>query len=408
MKFIHTSDWHLGQHFYRFDREEEHRHFFDQLAGLLRREEPDALLVCGDIFDSALPAAQVQRLFVEELLRLHEASPGTRILLTAGNHDSGSRLEVMKPLLRPLNIDVFGCARRTEEEGFDPAQFIVPIEHCGRNVGWVLAIPYFHPWNYPATEPDLERDKRQRAFFRRMLEAAAAGNEDQLPVVMMAHLAVAGCEANRRDDGEIGRLESQPLDELGSGYDYLALGHIHRPQTIDNPAGRVRYCGSPFAMSFSEEFAHSVAVVEIDRHGAEPRVRCEEIRPLRRVKSLPARPASLEEGIAALRTLEKEDPSYVRVVVSAAEPLPPDAEARAVEAVRGKLCRLCEVRREAKKRATTDPDANRFDEIEQIQAIRPEVIAGEAFARKYGAEMNDELRTLLRQAIADVTESNRQ
>lgn len=407
MKFIHTSDWHLGQRFFRFDRDEEHRHFFDQLAGLLRREMPDALLVSGDIFDSALPTAQVQSLFVEELLRLHEASPGTRILLTAGNHDSGSRLEVMKPLLRPLNIDVFGCVRRTQEGGFDPAQFIVRIERGGRNVGWVLAIPYFHPWNFPAAEPDLERDKRQRAFFRRMLEAAATCNGERLPVVMMAHLAVAGCEVNRRDEGVIGQLESQPLEVLGTGYDYLALGHIHRPQNIATE--RARYCGSPFAMSFSEEFAHSVAVVEIDRHGDDPRVRCEEIRPLREVKSLPVKPASLEEGIEALRALAEEDPSYVRVVVSAAEPLPPDAEARALEAVRDKQCRLCEVRREAKTRAAAgQADASRFDEVGQIQAIRPEEIAGEAFARKYGTEMNDELRTLLRQAITDVTESNRQ
>lgn len=408
MKFIHTSDWHLGQRFYRFDREEEHRHLFDQLAGLLRREAPDALLVSGDIFDSALPSAQVQSLFVEELLHLHEASPETRILLTAGNHDSGSRLEVMKPLLRPLGIDVFGCARRPENGNFDPAQFIVPIIRRGRNLGWVLAIPYFHPWNYPSTEPDLERDKRQRAFFRRMLEAAAACNGEQLPVVMMAHLAVAGSEANRPDEGAIGRLESQPLEELGSGYDYLALGHIHRPQTVDAPAGRVHYSGSPFAMSFSEEFPHSVSVVEIDRHGAGPRVRREEIRPLRAVKNLPAEPASLEAGLEALRALADDDPSYVRVVVSAAEALPPDAEARAVESVSGKQCRLCEVRRQAKPRTESTAEASRFDEVEQIHAIRPEEIAREAFARKYGTEMNDDLRNLLLRAIADVTESNRQ
>ncbi|MCM1452692.1 MAG: exonuclease subunit SbcD, partial [Clostridium sp.] len=75
MKFVHTSDWHIGQRFYRYDRDEEHLHFFAQLARILAEERPDALLVSGDIYDTAAPSAQSQRLLAHALMDLRAACP---------------------------------------------------------------------------------------------------------------------------------------------------------------------------------------------------------------------------------------------------------------------------------------------------------------------------------------------
>ena len=88
MRIVHTSDWHLGQNFYRFDREEEHLCFFEQLAEVLRRERPDALVVSGDVFHNSAPSISAQRLFVEGVMMLADSSPETTIVITAGNHDS--------------------------------------------------------------------------------------------------------------------------------------------------------------------------------------------------------------------------------------------------------------------------------------------------------------------------------
>ena len=112
MKIIHTSDWHIGQIFNEYERTEEHLAFFRTLAGITAREKPDALLVSGDIFHNPLPSAQSQKMYADAILGLKEASPGTTVVITAGNHDSGSRLEVFKELWDMAGVKVVGCLSR--------------------------------------------------------------------------------------------------------------------------------------------------------------------------------------------------------------------------------------------------------------------------------------------------------
>ena len=92
-RFIHTSDWHLGQNFYGYDRSEEQRDFLRQLADIVREQEPDALLVSGDIFHTAAPSSAAVSLYVNAMIDIHEACPGMSIIVIAGNHDSAARLE---------------------------------------------------------------------------------------------------------------------------------------------------------------------------------------------------------------------------------------------------------------------------------------------------------------------------
>ena len=94
MRIIHTSDWHIGQSFYNYSRDDEHRHFAKQLANEIYRLKPDTLIVAGDIFDVAVPSIQAQRLLVEILTMLHDACPSMKIVLIAGNHDRASRLDI--------------------------------------------------------------------------------------------------------------------------------------------------------------------------------------------------------------------------------------------------------------------------------------------------------------------------
>ncbi len=89
MKLIHTSDWHLGHTLYSYNREDEFRDFICQLAHIVRNEHPDAILISGDIFDSALPTLSARRLWTDALLELKVACPGMTVVATAGNHDSG-------------------------------------------------------------------------------------------------------------------------------------------------------------------------------------------------------------------------------------------------------------------------------------------------------------------------------
>ena len=110
-KFIHTSDWHLGQNFYGYDRSEEQRDFLRQLAAIVAQEQPDALLVSGDIYHTAAPSSAAVSMYVEGMLDIHDACPSMAIVVIAGNHDSASRLESDSLLWRLAGVRVLGGIR---------------------------------------------------------------------------------------------------------------------------------------------------------------------------------------------------------------------------------------------------------------------------------------------------------
>jgi hypothetical protein len=110
--FIHTSDWHLGQNFYGYDRSEEQGDFLSQLADLVRKRQPDALLVSGDIFHTAAPSSAAVNLYVNAMLDIHKACTTMEIIVIAGNHDSASRLDSDQRLWRLANVRVLGGISR--------------------------------------------------------------------------------------------------------------------------------------------------------------------------------------------------------------------------------------------------------------------------------------------------------
>ena len=389
MRIVHTSDWHLGQNFYRFDREEEHLCFFEQLAEVLRRERPDALVVSGDVFHNSAPSISAQRLFVEGVMMLADSSPETTIVITAGNHDSGSRLDAERLLWRRLGVHVVGGCQRLPDGTFDPNQFVVEIS----GKGYIIAAPYFHTSNYPLASADMDREDRQRGFFDALLGSVG---DTGLPVVMMAHLAVAGCDTLGHEDEPVGGMLKENLSELGEGYDYLALGHIHRPQQI-NP--RVYYSGSPLPLSFSEAYSHFVNIVEIAERGALPTVEQVGIVPQRRVKTVPQGGAPLQEALDSLGDLDDADDSYIRVLVDQEDVIAADAEDRARKIVDGKACRFCEIRRKPRKYVPKNGDLPEITEIEDFTQIKPIDIVRRSYERKTGTAMNDLLIEMMNRAI---------
>lgn len=391
IRILHTSDWHIGQHFYRFDREEEHQHFFQQLCDIAKEEQPDAMLVSGDVFHNPAPSAVAQRLFVDGVLAIHQAAPQMQIVITAGNHDSGSRLEAERDLWHLAGVHVIGNCQREENGTFDPWQFIVEIPEKG----FILAVPYFHPSNYPLATEDLPRDQRQRAFF----ESLYSHLSQQYPVIMMAHLAVQGCNTRGHEDEPIGGMMKEDLSELGTGYDYLALGHIHMPQQISE---RAYYSGSAIPVSFSEDYPHSVNMVEIERHGASPIVRPIETLPLRKVKTLPANGAPLDEALKALQDLDEKDNAYIRLLVDQDEMLPADANDRANQTAKGKACRFCEVIKKPRTKNPKENDHIEIRDVEDFRVIAPMDIAQRSYEKTFGLAMNDTLRAMMTRAINDV------
>lgn len=403
MKIIHTSDWHLGQRFYRYDRDDEHKFFFEQLCGIVRQEKPDALLVSGDIYDNVAPVASVQNMFVNAIADFHEACPSTTIIITAGNHDSGQRIEVDKRLWKGLDVHVIGtCRHKDDDITFDPYQYILPIKDILENtIGYVVAVPYFHPSNYPVERLGIERDQRQKEFFKTMQHAVEDINTSNLPIVLMAHLAITGCDIRGHEDSVIGNMETEDVSLLGSGYDYIALGHIHKPQTINGTDGRVRYSGSPIPLSFTEDYEHSVSLVDIPNHGGEISINTIHIKYLRRVKTLPNEPADLDTALKALAELDDSDNSYVRLLLSADSYKPADAENRATEICKAKECRFCAVDQEKKVYVHKDHDMPEYN-ADELRFMPPMEIAMRYYENKVQQPLNEQLTTMLQIAIDKV------
>ena len=274
MRFLHTSDWHLGRSFHRVNLLSAQRAFLDHLVETVRAREIDAVLVAGDVYDRAVPPLAAVELFDEALHRL--AGLGVPTVMISGNHDSARRLGVGSGLMERAGIHL-----RT-----DPAD-------CGTPVVLADAHGPVALYGLPYLEPAMVRDTlgARRADHAEVLGAAMervradlAGRPAGTRSVVLAHAFVTGgAVSDSERDITVGGVASVPVGVF-DGVDYVALGHLHGCQTLTE---RVRYSGSPLAYSFSEA-AHrkSSWIVDLDAEGVvqAERVDCPVPRPLARIR----------------------------------------------------------------------------------------------------------------------------
>ncbi|MDR0995277.1 MAG: exonuclease SbcCD subunit D [Tannerella sp.] len=398
MKLLHTSDWHLGQMLYNYDRSAEQQAFLEQLADIVATERPDLMVVSGDVYHQSAPSAAVQRMYIEGMLKVHEACPEMEVVVTAGNHDSSAKLEVDGSLWRHFRVHVVGNLERTGE-AVNLEKHIIEVRAVdGQLSGYVVAVPHVYPQNFPALEADTPREERQARFFQALLDKVKERNKEALPVVLMAHLAVGGAEMPGRDEASAGGMDYVPLQDLGEGYDYLALGHIHCPQDMPGSGGRARYAGSPLPTSFDEQYPHSVSIVELEK-GLPPCVHPVEIFNPLPCLTLPGKePVPFEEALQALADFLPAQPAYLRLNVLLDNAyLAPDCNERAFEAARGKACKYCYIK--VNRPPKTAEDGGRSLSIQEMQEISPLEIARQYYLATEGQEMDEELCRLLQEAI---------
>ena len=257
MKLLHTADWHLGARLVERDRLPEHAAYLDWLIDTLRTEQIDALLVSGDIFDAANPPQDAVALYFDFLKRLADLKT-VKAVITGGNHDSASHLNAPRELLRRFEVHVFG--------------------HAGDNVvdlggAVVAAVPFLRERDLreaAAGETMAAVHEQVRAAIRAHYTAQLAACRtiaNGRPVIAMGHLTVLGATTSDSErDIHIGNLGAVGAD-LFNGFDYTALGHLHRPQRVAS-IDTIRYSGSPIALSFSEA-ADAKSIVMIDTQGME-------------------------------------------------------------------------------------------------------------------------------------------
>lgn len=385
MKLLHTSDWHIGQQLFGYDRIAEHRYFFDQLAKIVDSEKPDIMVVSGDVFHVSTPSADALRLFVEGMLDVCSRHTSMRTFVTAGNHDSAMRLEADKTLWRDKNVEIVGVFPRTESGDLAPEQFVKKVD----GTAIVAAVPFVSP-----------RFANFAKLYERIDEEVRRINEDGLPVIYMSHTTAGSAEEWRGGNGddEIGGVDFTPLKDLGAEYDYLALGHIHMPQSIKGSQGKARYCGSPIAVSFDETHPHGVDIVTVE-HGSLPDVATISIKQKREVLTLPREAAPFSEAIKTLQSLPPEREDYIRLNVLVDNFLSQDCQNQVDEIVKDKKCRFCQIMTTRKENANTG--SKKSFTLSEFQEIKPIDIARLEYKRKTGEEMTADIAELLKTVIEE-------
>lgn len=395
MKIVHTSDWHLGHTLYEHDRTAEHAAFLSQLREIVETEKPDALLVSGDIYDRTNPSTSVQKMYYKALLDMHRACPDMAIVVTAGNHDSKAMLELGRELWLMAGVRVVGQLERIDGM-VDLDRHIIGINGAdGVTKGYVVAVPHIFDQNYPLMDESSPKEKRRCVFFNALQERVRSINEDRLPVVMMAHLTVTNCNCEGHDLDVIGGINEVSIEEL-DGYDYIALGHIHYPQTMRGNAGVARYSGSPVPVNFDETYPHSVSVVTLEG-GHEPEIREVRIKNVRPMLTVPAVPSGFEEVVEGLSAIADDEECYVRLNILLDKPLPADYMERIAMALNGKRAAYCyckitrpEVVAEENGTAVT------YDEFRELSPID---VAQRFYKSKYGTDMPERMTEMIGEAV---------
>ena len=256
MRVLHTSDWHLG-HTLRGEVTREHEHALF-LAWLMTRcvdERADALVITGDVFDSATPPASAERMWFEFLAAVRRACPLMDIIAIAGNHDSPARLGAASAVLRELGVHVLGGLPRTADGAIDLERVLIPIAG-GR--GLVAAVPFLRPVDLP---PDLADPLE--AIYAEVIAGARERRSPDQALIVTGHLYVAGADAAYLSERRvsIGGVESAPLRLFPADIDYVALGHIHRAQRVGRET--IRYAGAPISLALDEaSYRHSIAAID--------------------------------------------------------------------------------------------------------------------------------------------------
>ncbi len=264
LRVIHSSDWHLGHTLNQWSRDSEHEVFLGWLLEQLVDTRADALLVSGDIFDGMSPTLAVLTRWYRFLVELRQRAPALTVVAIGGNHDSGVRLEMTDPLHGAIGAHIIGAlseedlASLASDEASPSSRLLIPLRRAdGAVAAQVCAVPFLHPrdlsWAARAAaqgqeapqDPRGELVRGLRWIYQRGLRQALSPGSG-VARIALGHMYMVNSTASEQSERRlfVGHQEGVPVEVFDGDWSYVALGHLHRPQTV---GGRehIRYCGSP-------------------------------------------------------------------------------------------------------------------------------------------------------------------
>ena len=410
MKLVHTADWHLGQTFHGQERHAEHRAFLGWLLDTLASQEADALLVAGDIFDVVNPSLRAQELLVDFIVSAHERLPQLDIVLIAGNHDSGNRIELPAPLMRRLRTHALGRVCWLDDGSLDTERLLVPLSDASGDIrAWCLTLPFLRPAEVTGRfTGQLDSAPRDYAagisrVHEQLIEAAQCQRQPGQALVAMSHAHLHGAAVSEASERPIviGGEESISAALFPTEIAYVALGHLHRAQQVGE--ARIRYSGSPLPLDFSEvSYPHQVVAVTLD---GEALVDARPIPVPRPVAMYRIGPGPLNDVLVELEALE-DDPALpreqwpwleVRVELTSSAP---DLRSQVEAALEGKALRLLRLERRLPQ-LEDEHSAERID----LEQLGPRQLFERTWQKRWGEAPQAEVLTDFNQLLQEVLDT---
>jgi len=407
LRLFHTSDWHLGQNLHGQERDFEHACFLEWLLRQLKLAQPDVLLIAGDIFDTVNPPVKAQERLYDFIVSAHEQQPLLTIVMIAGNHDSGSRIELPAPLMRRLRTHALGRVMWLDDGQLDAERLLLPLPNAsGEIAAWCLALPFLRPAEVTGAHLGDNYLRGIGQVHEWLIEAANAKRQPGQALVAISHAHMAGGSVSEDSERSliIGNAEALPASLFGSSISYVALGHLHKPQKV-NGEERIRYSGSPIPLSFSEiSYQHQILDVVLD---GETLISVEPILIPRSVNLQRLGPAPLSQILLQLADLpnidllaETQRQPWLEVRVTLDEPQP-DLRHQVESALQGKAVRLVRIAAEyaGNRGADGAEDGSVLIELDQLT---PQQLFSRAWLDNYGSEVDEQTLKDFAELLQDV------
>lgn len=256
MKLLHTSDWHFGMNFRGIDVTEDQRYFIDQIREIIQKEKADAVAIAGDIFDRGIPSVDAIRLY-DETMNMFCNELKVPVVIIAGNHDGAERLSMCHSILQHSGLHIAGSLERN----------VCKVSVSDTDI---YLLPWFNTDKVRAVyqkTPEEIKDLSDAYSF--VLDNIRADFDPDRKHVLVSHAYIVQAETSTSDRAaEIGTAAAVEAD-LFSGFDYVALGHIHKPQDV---AENIRYSGTPMPYSFGKEETQEKSVTLVDTATGEKKI----------------------------------------------------------------------------------------------------------------------------------------
>ena len=247
MKIMHLSDLHIGKKLYNYSMKDDQQYVFEQIIAAVKENNPDCIVIAGDIYDVSMPSDEAFAVLEDFLIRLAECKKP--VLMISGNHDSARKLSFGCAFMRKSNIFISPV--------YDGNTMSVTLEDELGKVNFYL-LPFIKPATVKPFFPD-EEIKSYNDAIRLVVDKMNI--DKSCRNVLVAHQFITGSETSDSENVSVGGLDNVDAEILGD-FDYVALGHLHRPQNITD---RIRYCGTPLKYSFSEaDNEKSITIVTLN------------------------------------------------------------------------------------------------------------------------------------------------